>query len=55
MEGLAFRRSWEWRCNLRPASRGLDEYPLLYTSLDSTPPAFTKNRASGGGENEWTG
>jgi len=50
MEGLAFRRSWGWRCNLRPASRGLDESPLLYELLVSTPPAFTKNQASGGGE-----
>ena len=50
MEGLAFRRSWGWRCNLRPGSRGLDESPLLYTSLVSTPPAFEKIVAARGGE-----
>jgi len=52
--GLTLGHSWGWRCNLRPASRGLDEYPLLYTPIASTPPAFERTRLLVG-VNEWTG
>ena len=50
MVGLASRLGGDAGVALRPASRGLDEYPLLYTSRDSTPRAFTKSQASGGGD-----
>jgi hypothetical protein len=50
MVGLAFRRSWVFLDPEIRASRVLDEFPICYTPIISTPPALPKNQASGGGE-----
>jgi len=54
MRGLAFKRGWGWRCNLRPASRVLDEFPICCTPMILTPPAFERTRLLVE-VNKWTG
>ena len=50
MVGLAFKRGWRWRCNLRVLrARGSSHKIQLFVDMVD-PHAFTQNQASDGGE-----